>query len=624
MKALLSIISIIIVHVTSYGTRLKTLKEADSGLLQNINLSDYPESLDWGNINGIDYLTAPRNQHMPIWCGACWVFSATSAVADRLNILRNRAWPNIILAPQPVLSCYDYDQENIQGCRGGDHMNTYEYIQTYGLTDESCSPYQAASYYQSGHVGEIIVNCTDKLVCSNCSPDGRCWVPVSYELWFVEQWGNLTGLGETGMIQALQDGPISCSICATADFEANYVGFEIWVDHTGCTETNHDISVVGYGVENGTKYWIVRNSWGTYFGYNGYFRVIRGVSDPTLNMLIELTCAYAVPNPVPKIVRPYETAEINEVEEVKEANELKEVKKISVKSATIEADEKPALRGSKDQKRKYGRISKSHWENTPRTEGRRKPLPRAGPALPDVWDWRNVSGENFVSWARNQHDPVYCGSCWAHGSTSSLSDRLNILKNNAWPRITLSPQVIINCHAGGSCLGGNPAGVYQFAYEHGIPDDTCQQYTARDPEVANCSAIQQCMSCFNSVNVADCDAVENPTRYKVSHWGPVSGVENIKNEIYYYGPVGCGVEVTPRFENYTTGVYEEWLPFYSINHEVALVGWGITEEGTEYWVGRNSWGSFWGEGGFFKIKMHGNNLGIETDCDWGDPILPKV
>ena len=111
-------------------------------------------------------------------------------------------------------------------------------------------------------------------------------MPATYELWNISSWTNLTGFGEAGMIQALQTGPISCGLCATADFDENYTGFDIWVDHSNssCTWPNHYISVVGYGVENGTPYWIVRNSWGTYFGHNGYFRVIRGVSDHTQNM----------------------------------------------------------------------------------------------------------------------------------------------------------------------------------------------------------------------------------------------------------------------------------------------------------------------------------------------------
>jgi len=46
--------------------------------------------------------------------------------------------------------------------------------------------------------------------------------------------------------------------------------------------------------------------------------------------------------------------------------------------------------------------------------------------VPDDFTWGNVNGVNYLTNMRNQHLPTYCGSCWAHATTSSLSDRIKI------------------------------------------------------------------------------------------------------------------------------------------------------------------------------------------------------
>jgi len=249
--------------------------------------------------------------------------------------------------------------------------------------------------------------------------------------------------------------------------------------------------------------------------------------------------------------------------------------------------------------------------------------------LPDSFDWRNVNGKSFVSVPRNQHIPQYCGACWAFASTSTLNDRIKIMRKNEWPEIVLSPQHMLSCGTGGSCFGGNHFLAFKWLTEAGVTDETCSPYLAKDYTTPyknaygetrhqhHCTAERVCKDCAHD---GGCHAVETPAKYSISEYGEVKGENNIMAEIKARGPVACGVAVTDSFmKEYKGGIFEDETGERKIRHVVSLVGWGNAEDGTKYWVGRNSWGTYWGENGFFKIVRGKNNLRIEDECAWAVP-----
>ena len=548
-----------------------------------------PGNFHWGNVNGTNFLTQLKNQHLPQYCGSCWAQAATSALSDRISVMRNGVFPEINISPQVLLSC----DRNDQGCQGGDTLSAYQWMNQNVITEENCAPYQALSWKEG-------LQCNATAICAENFPNKPPFVPAKYNTYQVGEYALLPRYNTSAMMNEIfARGPIACSIFSNPI--VNFTGTGVFASNVS-GEHNHAISVVGWGTtSDGTPYWSVRNSWGEYWGDNGYIKIYRGNN----TIQIESNCVYGVPIVTWQNQTYPHSAPNQPRNDTQQANEVQE----------------PAS---------FARACVLNRNKTVKSVVT-MPLPQDTidiAAVPDSLFWGNISDVNYLSWHVNQHLPQYCGSCWAQAGAASLADRIHILKNNQFPRVALSVQVLLNCYAEGSCGGGWGDGPYEFAHLHGIPEFGCQVYEAKDPKFFECSPMQQCKNCkLNPDGSQNCWAVTNFTRWYVSDHGSLRGASNMKKEIFARGPISCGMYATNKFEQtYTGGIYSEATAAPFPNHYVSVVGWGKDPStNVEYWIVRNSWGTHFGENGFFRIKIGADALGIGTyDCFWGVPSTTKV
>lgn len=245
--------------------------------------------------------------------------------------------------------------------------------------------------------------------------------------------------------------------------------------------------------------------------------------------------------------------------------------------------------------------------------------------IPDQFDWRD---QVTITPPTNQFLPSPCGSCWAHAATGALTDRMILARDKAGdhtPVVPLSPQVMLDCKDDnlGSCHGGSAVGAYAFIHTNGVTDITCSPYYGADyvywGEGSGCGETM----CRNCDRFGSCKFI-NGTKYYVSDFGLVTGEEAMKNEIYSRGPIACSVYAhSSPFEDYKEGIIQDSGIYNYTTHVVVITGWGKTANGMEYWSGRNSYGTTWGEGGWFKLQRGVNALDIEAHtCAWALPKMP--
>jgi len=256
----------------------------------------YPADFTWCNKDGKSYCTMSRNQHIPQYCGSCWAHGAISALGDRVKIARNGDGIDVNLAVQHVLNC-----GGVGSCYGGSIDGTYQWIHDIsqktgsGVSYETSNPYIACSSdSKEGFCGNVDTTCTPLNVARTCGSfdqeGGGCTGLNHYPNVTVSEYGSISGK-DAMMKEIYNRGPIACGIDAMP-----LLNFETGIIKEAGNQVDHVISVVGWGTYNSStgryinqKYWMVRNSWGEYWGDMGYVRVAFGA------LQVEQQCSWAVP-----------------------------------------------------------------------------------------------------------------------------------------------------------------------------------------------------------------------------------------------------------------------------------------------------------------------------------------
>jgi len=251
----------------------------------------YPAEFSWCNKDGKSYCTMSRNQHIPQYCGSCWAHGAISALGDRVKIARGAEGIDVNLAVQHVLNC-----GGVGSCHGGTIDGTYQWIHEIsqktgtGVSYETSNPYLAcSSESQEGFCPHADFSCNALNIARTCGSfdqeGGGCTGLSSYPNVTVSDYGSISGK-DAMMKEIYNRGPIACGIDAMP-----LLNFEKGIISDAGSGVDHVISVVGWGQdkESNQGYWIVRNSWGEYWGEMGYVRVAFGA------LQVESQCSWAVP-----------------------------------------------------------------------------------------------------------------------------------------------------------------------------------------------------------------------------------------------------------------------------------------------------------------------------------------
>ena len=215
--------------------------------------AELPAAIDWRSSGG-NFVTSPRNQKK---CGSCWAFSMTGGLESYTLLKENTPGKDLDLSEQVMLSC-----SGAGSCNGG--RLSAGFLKKTGLPLEAAYPYTA----------------TD----GSCATAAAGWQAEAKK---IGAWGSVSQDLNTIKTALVKYGPLPIAFMVYEDFMHYKTG--IYSYTTGKQLGGHAVLLVGYNDEE--KYFIVKNSWDTGWGENGFFRIAYSEMDNSVNFGLS-TIAY--------------------------------------------------------------------------------------------------------------------------------------------------------------------------------------------------------------------------------------------------------------------------------------------------------------------------------------------